>query len=119
MRAFVDRHARCLRRDFQATSIQLEDVGHFWTQELDKSVKRIHHDFEVFYATIYREMMTYYETKMDEVKKEVEEALHDQQFDDDEFAITQQALHVENEKAQHTLVYEREVAMKLEARFGR
>jgi hypothetical protein len=94
-------------------------VGHFWTVELDKSVKRIRHDFEVFYATIYREMIAYYEAKTVEVTKEVEQAFHDQQFIMDEFAVSQQALQVENEKAQHSLVYEREITMKLEAKYGR
>ncbi|UJR08457.1 hypothetical protein I4U23_012727 [Adineta vaga] len=106
-------------RNVEAVSIQMNDVAQFWTLELDKSIKRIHHDFEVFYSTIYREMASYYETKMEEVKREVEQTVHEQQYDVDEFAMTMQALQVDYEKYQHSLSYEKEIQMKLEAKYAK
>lgn len=73
----------------------------------------------MFYGTVNRELIAYYEAKSEEVKKEVDRYVHEQQFVGDDFSMSQQTWQVEHEKVQHSLLYEREVTMKLEASFGR
>jgi hypothetical protein len=93
------------------------NIEQYWTLELDKSIKRIRHDFEVFYATIYRQLNAYYESKTEEVTREVEQTSHYQRLELEEFVMTQQTLQVEYEKVQHTLTYEREIQTKLESTY--
>jgi hypothetical protein len=93
------------------------DDKQYWTLELSKVIKRIRHDFEVFYATIYREMTSYYETKIIEMETTVKQEFHDRSLEIEEFSMTYQKLQMDYEKIQKSSVYEREITMKLESTF--
>ncbi|CAF1080098.1 unnamed protein product [Adineta steineri] len=105
-------------RKFESTIIQSEDSEQYWAIELDQTIKKIRHDFEAFYATIFRGLTTYYETKMEEINKEVEQTAHYQRIESEEFVMVQQSLQIEYEKFQSSLTYERESIMKLESTYS-
>ncbi len=82
--------------------------------DLDKIIKKIRHDFEVFYAKSYRELKGSYEAKMVEIERDVKEAFHYQSIEMEEFAMMLRALQAEYEKVQMSLSHEKETLMKLE-----
>lgn len=90
----------------------------FWAAELDKSIKRIRRDFELLYGTIHREMVSYYDVKMEEVHKEAEQIRQYQTVSYEE-TTTVQTLQVEYERYQQTLTYEREMTTKLETMYSK
>lgn len=101
-------------------SIQSFDVKQFWTLELDRSVKKIRHDFKLLYATIYREMTMYYEMKMEEVTADVEQALHHQKIEIEEWStVRQQELQAEYEEVQKSYSSEKETLIKFEGMYGK
>ena len=115
-----EKHFLHLFREFDALSIQSFDVKQFWTLELDKSVKKIRHDFELLYATIYREMTMYYEIKMEEVTKDVEHALSYQKIEIEEWStVRQQKLQAEYEEVQNSYSHEKEILIKFEGMYGK
>ncbi|CAF0868179.1 unnamed protein product [Adineta ricciae] len=116
--AFYKRIRSHSTRNVEAISINMDDLSQFWTLELDKSIQKIRHDFEVLYASIYREMTAYYETKTEEVRREVERASQEPQDDGSEFALTIQTLQADYEKYHHSLSYEKEMQMKLEKKYA-
>ncbi|CAF0902809.1 unnamed protein product [Adineta ricciae] len=116
--AFYKRIRSHSTRNVEAISINMDDLSQFWTLELDKSIQKIRHDFEVFYASIYREMTAYYETKTDEVRREVERASQEPQDDGSEFALIIQTLQADYEKYHNSLSYEKEMQMKLEKKYA-
>lgn len=80
-------------------------------------MKKIRHDFELLYATFYREMTSYYEKKTVEMQTDVEQALHYQQIEIKELAMSQQTLQVEYEQVQKSFSYEQEILIRLEATY--
>jgi hypothetical protein len=91
----------------------------FWTLELDKIVQRIRHDFEAFYASIYQQMVGYYQTKTEELEITIQQAPNYQQIEIEKFTMIQEKLHVEYEKIQTSLTYEKEIFIKLENTYGK
>ncbi len=89
----------------------------FGTLELDKIVKKIHHDFEVYYATIYRDMAASYEREIAEIEPDIKQALHYQQIEMEEFAMMLQAEQMEYKEVQKNLSYEKEIQIKMEATY--
>ncbi len=98
-------------------SIQSDDTAQFWTLELDKVVKRIRHDFEVFYETTHQEMIAYYEVKTEELETNIKQALHYQQIEIEQFTMVQQQLQIEYEKIETSFSYEKEMSFKLETTY--
>jgi hypothetical protein len=93
------------------------DLKQFWTLELDRCVKKIRRDFELLYESIYRQMASYYETKMEEAETHVKHAVRHQEIVAEEQAMTRQALQEEYEEVQKSLSYEKELQIKLEATY--
>ncbi|CAF1116324.1 unnamed protein product [Adineta ricciae] len=106
-------------KSYESTVIDVGKPAEYWAVELDESIKKIRRDFETFYATIYREMTTYYETKMEDLDKEIEQTTRYQRVEYEEFVASQQTLQVEYEKIQYSLTYEREAYSKLELTYSR
>ena len=106
-------------RQSKSLAFASDDSQQFWTLELNKIVQRIRHDFEAFYGSMYQQMVTYYETKAVELETNVQKSVQYQQVDMEKFTVVQQKLHVEYEKIQATLTYEREVYAKLENTSGK
>ncbi|CAF0936215.1 unnamed protein product [Rotaria sordida] len=102
-------------RGYTSVSAGTFDVKQFWALELDKVIKKIRRDFEELYSMFYRDMMVFYNTQLEEVNKEVEQALRYQSTEVETFSASQQTLQIEYEKVQKTYSYEREVIMQLEA----
>ncbi|CAF1675345.1 unnamed protein product, partial [Adineta ricciae] len=92
-------------KSYESTVINVGNPAEYWAVELDESIKKIRRDFETFYATIYREMTTYYETKMEDLDKEIEQTTRNQRVEYEEFVASQQTLQVEYEKIQDSLTY--------------
>ena len=86
----------------------------FWRLELDKIVQRIRQDFEAFYGEIYKQMTVYYQMKREEAEVNVQKAISYQQVELEKFTMVQQKWHVEYEKTQTILTYEKEISLKLE-----
>ncbi|CAF1082165.1 unnamed protein product [Adineta steineri] len=108
-----------IARYTESLPTQSNDEVQYWAGEYDKSIKKIHHDFELFYANIYRDLTSYYEIKMEEVRKEVEQTKHEQRLETEEFVISQQALEKEYEKVQYSLTHEKEILHKLESVYSK
>ncbi|UJR20187.1 hypothetical protein I4U23_023319 [Adineta vaga] len=106
-------------RSYESTVVNVENPAEYWAVELDESMKKIRRDFEMFYSTIYREMTTYYETKKEDLDKEVEQVANQQRVEYEEFIVFQQTLQVEYEKVQYSLTYEKEAYGKLELTYSR
>jgi hypothetical protein len=104
-------------RDFGSVPVESVDMSQYWSLELEKCMKKIRLDFELLYAAIYREMTSYYETKMEEIQTEVEQAVHYQQIEIEELAVSIQTLQAEYEEVQKRLSYEQEIQIKLEATY--
>ncbi|CAF0979880.1 unnamed protein product [Rotaria sordida] len=102
-------------RGYTSVSAGTFDVKQFWALELDKVIKKIRRDFEELYSMFYRDMTVFYNTQLEEVNKEVEQALRYQSTEVETFTASQQTLQIEYEKVQKTYSYEREVIMQLEA----
>jgi hypothetical protein len=103
-----------LIRGFESSSVQSHDVTQFWTVELERIVKRMRHDFGVFYAAINREMTAYYNTKLEEVQTDVQPTSHHQETEIEEFTMRQQKRQMEYEEVQKSLSYEQQILHKLE-----
>ncbi len=95
-------------------SIQSNDTTQFWKLAFEDVVKKIRRDFELLYATIYREMTVYYEIRTGELQTNVKQALKYQQIESEQFAMIQQKLQIEYEKVQKSLFYEKDILIKLE-----
>jgi hypothetical protein len=85
--------------------------------ELGKSVKKIRHDFEVFYSTLHREIAAYYETKIEEVRIEVDQPYEYHEVDIERYTLSIQKLQVTYEEVQKSFSYEKETLMKLESTY--
>jgi hypothetical protein len=92
-------------------------VKQFGTLELDKIVKKIRRDFEVYYATIYRDMAALYERKIAEIEPDIKQALHYQQIEMEEFAMILQTQQMEYKEVQKSLSYEKEIHIKIETTY--
>lgn len=101
-------------RSYESTGVYVDDSTQYWQVELTESIKKIRRDFEMFYSTIYQETAAYYETKMEELDKEAEQAVIYQRKEMEELVVVQQTLQVEYEKVQYTLTSERDAYAKLE-----
>lgn len=86
----------------------------FWRSELERIIKRIRQDFEAFYAEIYQQWILYFQIKSEEAELNVRKAVDYQQVEVEKYTMVTQQLHVEYEKIQTTLSYEREVYSKLD-----
>lgn len=96
--------------------VETVDTKQFWTFELDKCVKKIRRDFEILYAAMYHQMTSYYETKVEELHIEIEEAAHYQQLEIEEIAVmNQKRLQIEYEEVQKSFSREHEILIQLEA----
>ncbi|CAF4881363.1 unnamed protein product [Rotaria sp. Silwood1] len=62
-------------RGYTSVSGGTFDVKQFWALELDKVIKSIRRDFEQLYGTFQRDMTVYYNTQLDELATEIEQAL--------------------------------------------
>jgi len=82
--------------------------------DLDKIIKKIRYDFEVFYSTVYRDIKASYEAKLVEIEADVKEALRYQSAQMEEFAMILRTLQADYEKLQMSLSHEKEMQMKLE-----
>jgi hypothetical protein len=91
------------------------DDTQYWALELENVVKRIRRDFETFYSTIYKEMVTYYETKTVDMETTVKQELEDQKIEYEQYSVTYSKLQIEYEKIQKSYSYEKEVILKLES----
>jgi len=89
-------------------------VIHVQALDLDKIIKKIRYDFEIFYATIYRDITAQYEAKMAEIETDVKEALRYQSNEMEEFAMVLRSLQAEYEKVHMSLSHEKEMVLKLE-----
>ncbi len=89
----------------------------FGTLELDKIVKKIHRDFEAYYATIYRDMAASYEKKIAEIEPDIKQELHFQQMEMEELAMILEAQQMEYKEVQKNLSYEKELHTKIEATY--
>jgi hypothetical protein len=96
-------------------SIRSDDVIQFRTLDLDKIIKKIRYDFEVFYAAVYREMTALYEAKMVDIEADVKQALYYQSLEMEESTRLLRVQQIEYEKVQKSLSYEKEMLSKLEA----
>ena len=90
----------------------------FWRLELDRIIKRIRHDFETFYAEVYQQWGGYFQAKIEEAEVNLKQAWDYDRVEIEKFTVVTQQLHVEYEKVQTTLTYEREVYGKLEHTFS-
>lgn len=86
----------------------------FWRSELDRIIKRIRQDFEAFYGEVYQQWVLYFQIKNEEAEVNLKQAWDYHQVEMEKFTVVTQQLHVEYEKVQTTLIYEREVYAKLE-----
>ena len=91
----------------------------FWALEMEKCMKNIRHDFELLYATIYREMTGYYEAKLQEMQTTVEQELRYQKVIVEEIAVSQQQVQLEYEEVQQSLSNENQTLIKLKETYGK
>jgi len=89
-------------------------VVHVQPLDLDKIIKKIRYDFEVFYSTVYRDIKASYEAKLVEIEADVKEALRHQSTEMEEFAMVLRSLQAEYEKVHMSLSHEKEMVLKLE-----
>ena len=82
-------------------------------------MKNIRHDFELLYATIYREMTGYYEAKLQEMQTTVEQELRYQKVIVEEIAVSQQQVQLEYEEVQQSLSNENQTLIKLKETYGK
>lgn len=100
--------------------MEVFDVKQYCPLKWEKIIANIRHDYELLYASIYHELVVYYEKKLEEVQAEAEQAKieHTNYYEEIEMKkleIVQHTLQLEHEEAQKMYAYEKDILMKLEA----
>lgn len=80
-------------------------------------MKKIRQDFEAFYGVLNREMIVEYETKTKELETNIQQSVHYQQTEVEQFVIVQEKLQIEYEEIQKSYSYEKEILTKLESSY--
>jgi hypothetical protein len=77
-------------------------------------MKRMRHDFQVFYEAVHRQMTAYYNTKLEEMQTDVQPISRHQEIENEEFSIRQHRRQIEYEEVQKSLSNENQTLHKLE-----
>ncbi|CAF0923332.1 unnamed protein product [Rotaria sordida] len=104
-------------REFDSSSIKRDVDIQFWRSELDRIVKAIRSDFEIYYGEINRKMQACFEKKMAEIQKCLDEPPPSPTIVIDTFSIFQEKWQIEYDELNKSLSYEKDLSIKLQAKY--